>query len=305
MVSIHNGEMQYLSIFRVKPVYVSFGDTDQFSIAAVEKYEKAILKAREDGTHIRAMMLCNPHNPLGQCYPHETIIAIMKLCNKYQIHLISDEIYALSVYDIDDKEAVPFESVFSFDSSEYINPDYLHLLYGMSKDLAGGGMRIGCLLTRNKELMRALSSITQFHWTNEFAQNLAIMMLEDDKWMDEFLRTSRKRLAHLNKLTRRVLDEAGIKYSHGSNAGFFMWVDLRPYLPEAENGWVAEGMLLKKMMDCKVFLTNGGGQHAEQPGYFRLIFSQPEPILKEGLKRLLKALKGEDIVLESLKELSI
>lgn len=75
-------------------------------------------------------MLCNPHNPLGKCYPRDTIIALMKFCDKYKIHLLSDEIYAGSVYDVPDKHAVKFTSVLSFDYTPYIHPDFVHVLYG-------------------------------------------------------------------------------------------------------------------------------------------------------------------------------
>ena len=116
---------------RVKSVFADFDGVDQFSTDCVKKYEEALLNAESQGTKVRALMLCNPHNPLGQCYPKDTIIALMKFCEKYRLHLLCDEIYASSVYDVPDKEAVPFTSFLSFDHSKYINPDYIHLLYGI------------------------------------------------------------------------------------------------------------------------------------------------------------------------------
>ena len=112
------------------PIYADFDGVDQFSPKAAEKYEEAMLNAERNGTHVRAMMLCNPHNPLGQCYPKDTVIAIMKLCDKYKIHLLSDEIYASSVYEVPDKNAMKFTSALSFDTSPYISKEYLHIVYG-------------------------------------------------------------------------------------------------------------------------------------------------------------------------------
>lgn len=153
-------------------MFVEFNDEDQFAPEAVQKYKEAILAAEKSGTHIRAIILCNPHNPLGQCYPEATIIELLKLCNKYHIHLLADEIYALSVYDIPDKRTVPFFSILTFDYEKYISKDLVHVLYGMSKDLASGGMRLGCFITRNKELMRAMSAITQFHWSSSASEKV-------------------------------------------------------------------------------------------------------------------------------------
>ncbi|KAL9632617.1 MAG: hypothetical protein Q9164_005210, partial [Protoblastenia rupestris] len=90
---------------RVGCEYVSFGDVDQFEVGGVAKYEDAIIEAEKAGKRVRALILCHPHNPLGRCYTSDALIAFMRLCSKYKIHLVADEIYALSVYDIPDPKA--------------------------------------------------------------------------------------------------------------------------------------------------------------------------------------------------------
>ena len=57
----------------------------------------------------------------------------MTFCQQHGIHLISDEIYGLCVFDTDDPAAIPFTSVLSLDPAGLIDPDYLHVFYGMSK----------------------------------------------------------------------------------------------------------------------------------------------------------------------------
>lgn len=58
----------------------------------------------------------------------------MKFCQRHQIHLISDEIYALSVwYNPEAPDAVTFTSVLSIDMDGIINPSLVHVLWGMSK----------------------------------------------------------------------------------------------------------------------------------------------------------------------------
>jgi hypothetical protein len=49
-----------------KLVYTSFGDVDQFSAHAVACYEQTLLQAARDGTKIKALVIANPHNPLGE-----------------------------------------------------------------------------------------------------------------------------------------------------------------------------------------------------------------------------------------------
>ena len=58
----------------------------------------------------------------------------MKLCQRYQIHLISDEIYALSVWNNPHSpNAVAFISVLAIDLTDIIDPKLVHVLWGTSK----------------------------------------------------------------------------------------------------------------------------------------------------------------------------
>ena len=275
---------------RVKGVYVGFDGVDQFSSEGVDKYEKALIVAQREGTRVRGLVLCHPHNPLGKCYPRETLIKLMQLCNKYKIHLIVDEIYALSVYDIEDPKAVKFESTLSLETDKYIHPDYHHVLYGTSKDIAASGIRLGCVYTRNISLRQAMTAIGTFHWSGCVNEKAAIAMLEDVKWMDDYLHLSREQLAARNKLVRKILEDKGIAYYKGCNAGFFIWIDLRPFLStdpttSLEARLVAQGDLVKRLLKNKIYITSGDDMSAEEPGWFRVIFSQDERVLKEGMRR--------------------
>lgn len=263
---------------------------DQFSSAAVEKYEEAIQESQRTGGNIKALLLCHPHNPLGRCYTEEALIGYMKLCDKYKIHLLMDEIYALSVFDIPDPKATRFKSISTFDTDKYINPNNLHLLYGLSKDNAAGGMRLGCLYTKNADLRQALGSISMFHWSGNVTERLAIAMLENEEWMDDFLMLSCAKLAKRNLMVRKMLDNEGIKYYPGANAGFFLWLDLRAFLPEVSGSgdgdrWDREAALTKQLFENKVYITEGKALNAEEPGWYRLIFSQDEKVLQEGFRR--------------------
>lgn len=69
----------------------------------------------------------------GQCYPPETLKRIMEFCGRTKIHLISDEVYAMSVFGPGYLEAVPFTSVLSIDPTGLMDPEYVQVMYGMSK----------------------------------------------------------------------------------------------------------------------------------------------------------------------------
>jgi aspartate/methionine/tyrosine aminotransferase len=218
----------------------------------------------------------------------------MKLCKKYSLHLIVDEIYALSVYKTTEPNSTPFKSVLAIDSSKYLDPNYLHVLYGFSKDMASGGLRLGCIWTRNSDLITALSSISLMNWPSNLAETIAIQILENDKWMESYLKTNQTRLGERATLARSVLEEYDIAYTKGACAGFFLWLDLRKYLGQGdpEKATLKSERLFKKNMLAKgVYLTSGEGLTSEYPGFFRLCFVKDEAEVREGLKRLKEALE--------------
>ena len=286
----------------VKCVYASFHGQDQFSPkGAVEGYEAALVEAHAAGTRIRALLVCHPHNPLGQSYPRETLIALMEFCNKHAIHLISDEIYALSTYTLGSgpestasAPTEPFRSILSIPNAvTHIDPSLLHVLYGMSKDLAAGGLRVGMLHTRNSDLWSCLSAMNQFHWIPGPADAIATAMLEDEAWLDAFLKESQQKLGEMSALTRLLFREKGIPFWEEGRAGFFLWVDLRAWLAgtRKEDLWQAEKQVNDRFTKAGVFLTPGEVSRAEEPGWFRVVFSWDEETLREGLSRMFKALE--------------
>lgn len=288
---------QILSRHRIQSIFVDFDGVDQFSPEAVAKYETALIEAEKKGIRIRALVLCNPHNPLGQSYPKETIIGLLKLSNKYKIHLLSDEIYALSIYDNEASapNPVPFQSVLSLDVEKYLDPKYLQFIYGLSKDTAASGLRLGVLYTRNAELLQAVGALASFQWSGNANERAGIRILEDEKWLDGFFRRSRARLTSSYQLATKILESEGIQYHRGSNAGFFLWVDLRPYLDGVSVGektnttiearWEAEEELGKRFSANNVSINAGRGYASPEPGWFRVIFSQEEKTIREGLRR--------------------
>jgi aspartate/methionine/tyrosine aminotransferase len=57
----------------------------------------------------------------------------MRFCQMNGLHFISDEVYALSVYETGEAGSLPFCSALSIDTSGLIEADRFHVLYGMSK----------------------------------------------------------------------------------------------------------------------------------------------------------------------------
>jgi bifunctional pyridoxal-dependent enzyme with beta-cystathionase and maltose regulon repressor activities len=66
-----------LKLYSCEIVHVPFGDEDQFGLGAIEKYEQALVSAKESGAKVRGLVICNPHNPLGRnCHVNKSLIEL-------------------------------------------------------------------------------------------------------------------------------------------------------------------------------------------------------------------------------------
>ncbi|EEU35186.1 uncharacterized protein NECHADRAFT_97577 [Fusarium vanettenii 77-13-4] len=248
--------------------YVSVGDTDQFSPGCIAGYEAGFEDAKARGVNIKALVICNPHNPIGQCYPRETLVALLKFCASKGIHLISDEIYALSVYSRDGDGSEKFTSLRAVDPSGIIDPSQVHILHGMSKDYAAAGLRLGCVITQNKEFSKAVRAICRFSSPSQLSMDLAAKFLEDEAFVDQFLEKSRARLHSGRALTDTLLKEANIDYHEKGQA---------------------EKRFSQRLTRAGVIMDTGSEYRAPRAGRFRLMFTVDEGTLREGVKRLVSS----------------
>ncbi|OOG00125.1 hypothetical protein ASPCADRAFT_204016 [Aspergillus carbonarius ITEM 5010] len=284
-----------------KVIPVDFHDCDPFSLEAVDCYERALLDFQETtGRKVRAVMLCHPHNPLGRCYPRETIIHLMRLCQKYQMHLISDEIYALSVWDntIDaDPAPVAFESALSIDTTGIIDPGLLHLLWGMSKDFGANGIRLGVIISQNNPvLLDAIKGVSLYTYSSSVSEHLAALILEDEEFTTRYIQLNQQRLSESYAFAAQYLKNHGIEYATGANAAFFLWVNLgRKYreLHPEETAALGDDIgekVMEVLLQRKVFLASGFLFGSEKSGWFRIVFTHPREYLEEALRRIVLAL---------------
>lgn len=79
------------------------------------------------------------------------------------------------------------------------------------------------------------------------------------------------------------------KLTRGSNAGYFLWIDLSPYLPptttEDAGPMMQERVLAQRLIDAGIYLATGEKFASEDPGWFRVVFTHEKAKLEEGLRR--------------------
>lgn len=117
-----------------------------FSLPKVEKFEELI----NDRT--RAILICNPNNPTGYLYTRREMNQIRDMVKKYDLYLFSDEVYREYIYT-----GSPYISACHLEGIE----QNVVLIDSVSKRYSECGIRIGALITKNREIRDAVMKFCQ------------------------------------------------------------------------------------------------------------------------------------------------
>ena len=119
---------------------------NDFALPPIEELEQHINAAT------RAIMICNPNNPTGYLYSRAELEKLAEIAIKHDLFLISDEVYREFCYD-----GNKHYSIMEISGLE----KHAVLIDSMSKRFSACGIRIGALVTRNKELMDTVLKFAQ------------------------------------------------------------------------------------------------------------------------------------------------
>ncbi|XP_077674699.1 1-aminocyclopropane-1-carboxylate synthase-like protein 1 [Eretmochelys imbricata] len=252
----------------------------------VDKLEKALQDARSEGVGVKALILLNPQNPLGDLYSLSELRDYLEFAKRHELHVIVDEIYMLSVFD----ESATFHSVLGMDRLP--DPQRTHVMWGISKDFAVSGIRFGTLYTENQDVANAVASLCYFHGVCGPVQHKVAQLLRDRDWINQvYLRANHARLKAAHTYVTDELKTLGVPFLN-RNAGFFVWIDFRKYL---RTGTFEEEMLLwRRFLDNKVLLSCGKAFECSEPGWFRIIFADKTHRLQLGMQRIRRVLEERE-----------
>ena len=243
------------------------------------------------GIEPRILLISHPQNPLGICYPPHVIKETIDWCRENKIHLISDEIYAGSVYRKDTADFSSALKLASSSSSASTSSDkglglgpYVHLVYALSKDFALSGLRVGVLYSENPEIRLPLQKLNDLCSVSSQTQLLVEDMMTAKSasssssssmasWTNEFLEENQRRIRQRGDAWQSCLNELDIPHLNGT-AGLFCWMDFSKFLPkEGTAGERERKLYLELLQDYGLLFTPGDSMKNELPGFFRCVFT--------------------------------
>ena len=230
--------------------------------ALEEAYEKAI----QAKVNVKGLIITNPSNPLGTILDTKTLQALVRFINDKNIHLVSDEIYAATVFS-----SPNFISISEILAEVECDRDLIHIVYSLSKDMGFPGFRVGIVYSYNDAVVNCGRKMSSFGLVSSQTQYFLASLLADEVFVEMFLTESAKRLEKRHGIFTNGLEQMGISCLT-SNAGLFCWMDLRSLLKEAT---VEAEIVLWRVIINKVKLnvSPGSSFHCVEPGWFRVCFA--------------------------------
>ncbi|GAA0757338.1 pyridoxal phosphate-dependent aminotransferase [Psychroflexus lacisalsi] len=191
----------------VKPVESHF--ENNFALPPISEFEEQITE------RTKAIIICNPGNPTGYLYTKEEIQKLADLALKHDLFLVADEVYREFVYD-----GVEHHSIMGLPELK----EHAIMVDSVSKRYSMCGARIGCMVSRNKELMATALKFAQARLSPPtFAQIASEAALDTTK--DYFLEVNKEYTDRRNTLIEALEAIDGVNVAKPKGA-FYCVVEL-------------------------------------------------------------------------------
>lgn len=246
-----------------------------FQLPPIEEFEKAIT----DKT--KAILVCNPGNPTGTLYSKESMLALGEIVKKHDLFLISDEVYREFCYTDE-----PHFSAMNIPGAE----QNVILIDSVSKRYNLCGVRVGCIVSHNREVMTAALKYGQARLCPPVLGQLAAIGALDTT--DEYLRDVRAEYIRRRDYMIENLNRIPGVYTPLPMGAFYTVAELPVDDTEKFARWMLEefryeGQTTMVTPAASFFKTPGKGKN-----YARLAYVLEIPELEKALKCLAEGLKA-------------
>jgi len=267
----YNGFSSALGV-KVKAVHSNIDEG--FALPAIEEFEKKIT----DKT--KAILICNPGNPTGYLYKKEELQKIADIALKYDITVISDEVYREYAY-----EGAQQVSMLSFPELK----DHCIVVDSESKRYSMCGIRCGFMVTRSQEILNMAMKFAQARLSPPLiAQIIATEAHKNDK---KYIDAVREEYTSRRNLLVELLNEIpGVKCPKPKGA-FYCMVEL----PVKDTEKFAKWLLESYQLDGETIMVAPGGGFYSQPdlvkNQVRMAYVLNETDLRKSVEILKNALQ--------------
>ena len=252
------------------PVIVNCDENDGYKLSA-KNIEKAVT------SKTKAILLNSPHNPTGIVYNKNELEEIAQIAKKYNLIIISDEIYEKLIYDGEEHVSIASLSEDAYERTIVIN--------GLSKTYAMTGWREGYTASSTK-LAKVMSSV-QSHMTSNvcsISQYAALEALTGPQDSINMMKNAFEERRNFMMKKLEGIDEVSFIKPQGA---FYIMVDITYFIGKSINGIkINNSIEFAKILleEEKVAVIPGAAFGLEN--FIRLSYATSMEVIEEGLDRI-------------------
>ncbi|MEE0327175.1 MAG: MalY/PatB family protein [Butyricicoccus sp.] len=223
--------------------------------------------------HVKMLLLCSPHNPVGRVWTKEELLRVGEICQKYGVLVVSDEIHADFTY------AGHTHRVFASVKSEFA--DFTITCTAPSKTFNLAGLQNSNIFIPNRQLRHAYKkelSACGCGGTNCMGMAACQAAYEAGAdWLEQLKQYLAGNLAYIRQFLREKLPEIALIEPDGT---YLVWLDLRKL------GLTEQQQRQLIVQDAKLWLDTGTlfGQGGE--GFERINIAGPRTTIEQAMQRL-------------------
>lgn len=223
--------------------------------------------------HVKMLLLCSPHNPVGRVWTKEELLRVGEICQKHGVLVVSDEIHADFTY------AGHTHRVFVSVKSEFA--DFTITCTAPSKTFNLAGLQNSNIFIPNRQLRHAYKkelSACGCGGTNCMGMAACQAAYEAGAdWLEQLKQYLAGNLAYIRQFLREKLPEIALIEPDGT---YLVWLDLRKL------GLTEQQQRQLIVQDAKLWLDTGTlfGQGGE--GFERINIACPRTTIEQAMQRL-------------------
>ena len=223
----------------------------------------------------RLLWLCNPHNPVGRVWKREELEKIAKLCLKYNVSIMSDDVYCGLLYE--GYRYTPIASLSPEISRRTVT------MYSTSKSYNTSGLRHSYIVTENAELLKRYREAIDRYNMN-YGMNImgihATMAAYSfcDGWLKELMHKVAENHAFLADFCAEKL---ALVHLLPAEATYFAWIDMRKLgIPPKQLAYLIA-------QEEHLIVENGSNEGKGGDGFIRINLATSRENVEEAAERLL------------------
>ena len=230
---------------------------------------------------VKLYLLCNPHNPGGRVWTTDELEALLALCKKYDVAIVSDEIH--QDLTLSGHTFTPFLKL--AEAAGYAHN--VVSLTSMTKTFNVAGIKGSMIFAKDDALIKKISQQQQLN--DEYELNLFAYEVmrsayeEGDEWLEQALNYIEANIDFTISFLKQHLPDIKIMRPEAS---YLIWLDCSAYAQDNQK-------LYDKLREAKVELNAGIKYGTEGHLKMRLNVACPEALLREGLNRVSAAFSGD------------